>query len=257
MRTIQELELRKRLENLGVEKFENIICHSSMLALGTAGSTDMFSHTLASLTSTGITFLAPAYTYSAFRGEIFDPRESPSRVGILGDQIAKMGSRSLDPAFSHSAIGNRADFLTSWKSGNASFGTQSIYEKLLGTSFGVLLVGVDLTALSLIMQLEFQLNVPYRYMKTFKGKVKNFETVEEVEIQHFVRSQIRIPNTDRTRLSKLVLEDSETVKSALPYGQMNLFSAQRLMKLVCNAYSIDPLFLLNADNPFLPPTQNE
>ena len=256
MNTIEHSEIRTKLKKLGIQNFENIICHSSLISLGSAGKSEMFAETLLEFSQTKINFIIPSFTYSAFRDEIFNVELTPSRVGVLGDQINKFGLRSRDAAFSHSLIGENKVTLANWESGVPSFGQGSLYETLFSKSLGILLVGVDLRALSFLMQVEYMLNVPYRHPKDFPARVESDGVIENVVVNHFVRDNLKNPNTDRSRISGMVLNNATTKIEGLPYGKMYLFSAQDLWRVVSSAYLNDPQVLLNKDNPFIEGVEN-
>lgn len=147
--------------------------------------------------------VAPTFSYSGFKNEIYNPETSQSTVGSLGMEIAARGFRNNDPNFSHAAIGKGAEQFIAWNE-EASIGEGSFYDRFIDANGKFLMLGVDYTALPIFMHMEAKLNLPYRYKKEFHGKILIKKKYFDVTYSHYVRDEKKMPNTDRSRIGKLI-----------------------------------------------------
>ncbi|MSP49853.1 MAG: AAC(3) family N-acetyltransferase [Alphaproteobacteria bacterium] len=230
-----------------------VLCHSFLGAFGRIeGGPDSLIDTLIDAIEPGGTLVVPAFTYSFFKGETYDPSTTPSTVGILGDALRRRNGvvRSLDPNFSNVAIGRMTNELMRW-SNPASFGADSFYARLLQPDGQVLLLGVDYTALPLFMHLEWQLQVSYRYEKAFAGHIVRSGELRRAQAIHYVRDERVAPQTDRRRIGVLIDADNSVRRANCAYGLIRAFPARTVERIVRREVAKNPLILLDADRPFL------
>lgn len=120
------------------------------------------------------TLLAPTFTYSFCKGEIFDPLETPSDVGYFGEALRKMkgAKRSLDPMFSVAGIGPKVNELLD-DLPNDCYGKDCVYDRLRRRDAKLCNIGVDLFYTSLNHHTEQMAGgVPHRFLKLFSGYIK-------------------------------------------------------------------------------------
>ena len=246
-------DLTSIFQNSDLQSSDIVLCHSSLVALGKMesgikGIVDAFFNVIGERG----TVVAPTFTYSAFNNEVFDHNLSKGVTGSLGNYISEMGVRSLDPNFSHAALGYNAIDLTLWKSGQRSFGGGSIYEHLLNYDALIFLLGVDFKSLPIFMHIEAVKKVDYRYEKKFFSQIKTKDEMMWVESKHFVRSEIMNPNTNRSHIGKIIASTSKAVSQKLNYGELISIRFSDLVKIVQNNMSANPQILLDATTPFNP-----
>lgn len=242
----QLIELWKELL---VKRGSVLLCHSFLPSLGRVfPKPSVVIDTLLEQLGPEGTLVVPAFTYSYFKGEIYDVENSNSTVGSLGDLAREypMAVRSLDPNFSMVAIGRDADFLMQ-RDSIYSFGPGSVYDKLLQSEVYCLLLGVDYKSLPLFMHIEKCLRVPYRYDKEFlgesiyRGKLFNDSGI------HFVRDEKLNPESDRMKVGVKIDDHSLCQKIFFGYGWHRLVSANVIVEVSEKSFSEDPFcFIKNS-----------
>ena len=246
------VELAGLWQSLGIRPGMIVLCHSFLGALGRVeGGTGTVVETLLEAVGAEGALIAPAFTYSYFKSEIYDPEETASTVGALGDAVRKHPSRlrNLDPNFSNAAIGRRGHEIIAFDDGE-SFGAASPYAKLLAADGHILLLGVDYTALPLFMHLEAVNQVPYRHPKSFSGQSRVAGELKSTTVIHHVRDAVSDPQSDRRRIGVIIDSEADVRVADLPYGQARLVSARTVERVVARELARDALILLDAETPF-------
>lgn len=247
MRGLNSTEIELLWSGIGIKSGDNVLIHSSLVSLGRTSAPHFLGSLLDAVGPNGCLIL-PSFSYSIFRGEIYDPRKSRSRVGILSE-IALLefgGVRSLDPAFSMVAVGCGKDTLMQRKS-IRSVGPGSVYESLVEKDFKVLLAGVDFSSLSFFMHLERLLGVEYRYEKFFAGWSKIEGKVVRSELIHFVEKLNYGFRTDRNRIGDIIKSEGILNSVEIPYGEIQSSNLTEIMRVVMDAYESDPNVLIKLD----------
>jgi aminoglycoside 3-N-acetyltransferase len=231
---------------LGVKPGQVVLCHSFLPSLGRISpGPEAVVETLLELLGSGGTVIAPTFTYSYFRGEVYDLDNSSSTVGVLGDLVRKWPGaiRSLEPNFSMAAIGAQAQTLMARDVMNP-FALGGYYDKLLKSDGQALLVGVDFTALPLFMHLEWVYKVSYRYEKEFSGTTRvNGKEYEDKAI-HFVRDEKRDPTSYRSRVGQVIDQEPDCIKVKFAYGEHRLVPLKTVARVVGRCLARDPFYLI-------------
>lgn len=239
-------QLKGLWEALGIEEGMVVLCHSFLPSLGRLMPTpSVVVETMMDQLGPSGTFIAPAFSYSYFRNEVYDVEQSPSTVGVLGDLVrAWPGAvRSLDPNFSMAAVGGQAAALMR-RDTIHSFGPGSIYDKLMQADMRVLLLGVDFTALPLFMHLEKLHAVPYRYDKTFTGLTRSRGRTVPDSTVHFVRDLDLNPINHRSRVGAVIERQPDCVMRAFAYGEHRFVPASTVARVVAEELVKDPSCLI-------------
>ena len=115
------------------------------------------------------TLTVPAFTYSFSNGKIFDPDQTPSDCGIFTEMFRRHpnGMRSEDPHVSIAAIGKKAKMLTQNVPENA-YGPDCFWERFYLQNGKICNINFDAGS-TFIHWVERQLQVPYRFDKSFQG----------------------------------------------------------------------------------------
>lgn len=252
MKSVSTKELRAIWRGLGIRVGQSVLCHSSLVALGRLrdGPESLVKSILSELKPDG-TLVAPAFTYSYFRDEVYDPAETPSTVGVLAEIMRRMPGavRSKDPNFSNVAIGPAAERLMAWE-GGASLGHGSFYDRFIEADGRVLLLGVGFEALPIFMHLERLLNVPYRYDKRFAGRTKIGDAIINTVAVHAVRDERLEPKTDRGPIGEIIAKESAFRSVPLHYGTASFVPARTIAAVVERELAKNPNILLDREQPF-------
>lgn len=122
-----------------------------------------------------ITVMTSSFTHDLIHNkQVFNTRETPTMHGAIGNFFVEhpLVSRSQHPFSSFCAIGPKAKYLCGEDLPHA-YGLDSPYDKLLSLSNPLTIsIGTEpnLTC-SIVHHAEFQMHVPYRYIKEFSHPV--------------------------------------------------------------------------------------
>jgi aminoglycoside 3-N-acetyltransferase len=241
-------DLARLWQEIGLQPGQMVLCHSFMPSVGRVSpGPDTVVETLIEAIGPDGTLIAPTFTYSYFRGEVYDVENSPSTVGVLGDIVRKWPGavRSLEPNFSMAAVGGRAGELMARDVPNP-FGEGGYYDKLLKAEGFALLLGVDFTALPLFMHLEFINQVVYRYEKEFKGTTCHQGKKYQDKAVHFVRDEKLNPESYRSRVGAVIDQEQDCKKVKFAYGEHRLVPLKTVARVVAQCLAQDPFFLIKS-----------
>lgn len=128
------------------------------------------------------TLLVPTYTYSIGAGELFDVQETPSAVGEFTEIFRKLPGvvRSAEPMLAVAGQGPRARELLSALP-KTSYGPGSVYERLRLSGAKICNIGVGLYYATFRHHIEELAEVPFRFKKAFKGRVRENGVTREEE----------------------------------------------------------------------------
>jgi aminopeptidase-like protein/aminoglycoside N3'-acetyltransferase len=125
------------------------------------------------------TLVAPSYTFSFCRQQVFDPDSTPTVVGPWNTFVAfpeflrRMpgAMRSCDPIFSNVAVGPRAEELMG-RVPPVCLGDDSIHARLRRAGGKICILGVGLYEAIFRHYVESVSRVPWRFDKLFTGKIR-------------------------------------------------------------------------------------
>lgn len=215
-------DLVNLLRALGVSSGDTVVAHTALFTLGRIengidGLVDAFRQVI----GPDGTLVAPTFTYSFRRGEVFDLLHSPTlkQVGLFGEHVrAQPGAvRSTCPQFSFAAIGPDSENIMR-RNASACFGADSVFAGLFKNN--VIFVGLGITysnGLPAFMHLEHLAGVDYRYDIELSGHCIGADgaTYKDQAI-HFARATDLYPTgyTDREAMgAELEARDIATAAS--------------------------------------------
>jgi aminoglycoside 3-N-acetyltransferase len=111
--------------------------------------------------------VVPTLTWCFAQGElakhIFDPRETPSRVGLISDTLWRRpgAHRSAHPTHSIAGLGRRAEELVAGHDRTSTFGKDGPYRRYVDWGAKILFLGVDLRCNTTLHAVEDWLDLPY------------------------------------------------------------------------------------------------
>ena len=195
------------------------------------------------------TFIVPTFTYSFPRNEIYDPAESKSGCGFFTEHIRKRPGafRSLDPCVSVAAIGERAHFFTSDLPGNA-YAEGSFFDKFYKAQGKICNINFD-AASTFIHYVERQFSVPYRFDKTFKGKIRTRNQLIDSQSTLWVRHIEEGTLPDFRTFHRYAVEKGCYKTKRVGRGSIGVISAHATYALIAELLPLEPLFLTVAGNP--------
>ena len=161
------------------------------------------------------TIIMPTYTFSFCNGDDYDVMNSKTKMGLLNDFFRKQEKviRSIDPLMSIAAKGKHADYFLNI--GHKSIGKNSTFDKIhnyegarflfFGTRIG--------DCFTYMHYLEELAKVPYRYDRSFTGKIITPKKVYQDTYDLFVRYKGVIPGNGSYVYEDLLLKEQKALKS--------------------------------------------
>ena len=242
-------EMEDCLRKLGIVPGDNLFLHTNIGFFGRMKNVtsseelckEVFEALKSVVTDSG-TIVLPAFSYSFFRDEVFNPSTTRSDCGILSEYALKQDDtrRSLDPNFSVVAWGRLAEeFTNNWA--HESFGPDSFWSRILAREGK--LVCMNHSGSTFVHYVEKSNSVPYRYNKAFNGIIElNDGTKWKDYAVHFVfEGSADYPFFDR--LDKKCRETGILTSENLGRGTISEMSFKDYYELISNCIREYPRFL--------------
>ncbi|MCG8547201.1 MAG: AAC(3) family N-acetyltransferase [Alphaproteobacteria bacterium] len=173
------------------------------------------------------TLLVPTFTYRFCRGAPFDPRKTPSEVGIFSNFIVTdpRAVRSFHAIFSVAALGPMSETLTA-RVPPSAFGHGSVFSRLRDCDAKLVFIDCEFRLVSTYLHhVEQVFGVPYRFDKDFTGPVCIDGRMEQRTFSFFVRPLDGSVVTDLARFTKALSDDGYLRRVSMPPTHIELISA--------------------------------
>ncbi len=261
--TITKKELIGKLKKIGLEQGDIIYVPSFTSILGNAPNVlDDTIDALIEVVGVDGTVVMPTFNWNYCKGEVFDPETTPSQVGVLTEVFRKRpGVRRniIPPWCTFAAIGKSANDIVSIE-GTSSFGDDSILQYLYDINAKYVMLGCTYNEGAVhIHWLEEKFEVPYRYMKQFKGKVRlNGKLVENVSCM-YARDLDKNALIDSSHLTDIFDKRSLVKIEKLGYGELRVFRTKDYVEFMTPYFENDRLAVLlpEAAKHFVPQVEIE
>ena len=248
-------EIDKHLKNLGLDGSETIMIHGDA---GVAAqyifenSSDPLSSFLKHLLKYfhNGTVIVPTFTYSATKGEIFIPNKTPSDIGQFSDKFRfiKGVIRSSHPIFSVGCFGRKAEYFAESKIADC-FGEGTFFDKLLQNNVKILTLGCSLDRITFVHFVEQTLDVPYRYFKNFKARIKINNNIKEIDVRYFVRKLDFKMNLDLKNFEKEAIHVKKLIKKSFGRFSAYLISSKDFFDVSSSMIQRDKYALTQKKGP--------
>jgi aminoglycoside 3-N-acetyltransferase len=232
----------------GVDRGDVCFVHSSVIAFGKpAAPAKVVMGQLVEALQEAVgpegTIVMPTFTFSFCKDKVYDPARSKSLVGALTEYFRKCPDvvRTGHPIFSVAIWGKHRDELASV--GKDSFGEDTIFAKLHALGGKLMLYGSPFPP-TFKHYVEQCHGVPYRFMKTFQGKIQEGDAVREDEATFYVRHLDRNVVSDATRLEKRLESQGLIREAAVGGGRIRVMSATEFHDVVWSMLDEDIFSLL-------------
>jgi aminoglycoside 3-N-acetyltransferase len=168
------------LERLGIGPGDTLLVHASLGRLGFPdGNRDLQAacrvvhDALRAVIGPRGTLLTPSYTYSAGKGEVFDPAATPGTVGPFGEFVRTLPGavRSREPMLAMSGVGPASEALFADLE-PTSYGEGSVYDRLCHSEAICVTIGLDLHWVTLRHHIEEHAGAPFRRVKHFEARLR-------------------------------------------------------------------------------------
>jgi len=134
------------------------------------------------------TVIVPTFSYSATKSECYNIESTPSTIGSFSEmfRINSRMKRTRHPNFSVCVAGRETDTILEARVDDA-FGKGTIFDFLYKANASLVTIGCSINALTYTHYVEQQVQVFYRYMKSFEAEMKIGEHLERFETTYYVR----------------------------------------------------------------------
>lgn len=247
------LDFMNTLDKANV-KYGDIICvHSDLIKFGKPliNNKNEYLNTLINILIDKIgkigTLIMPTFTYSYCNNEIYDILNSKSKVGILTEHFRNFEStrRTKDGIFSFAIYGKNKDYFLDI--GNNCFGENSVFDKLKKTNAKIVLLGNRIKEYTYFHYIEQANNVPYRYMKRFKGKTKMKNIIYDDYFDYFVRDFSKRNTIDSNKIVEFLVDKKIFYESKIAYGSISSVECEKFFNEVSKKLHEQNDFFLKED----------
>ncbi len=190
----------------------------------------------------------PCYTFSAYKGEVFDPLRSKCAVGVLGEVSRHTAGffRTIHPVYSHACWGGSAGFFNV-QDCHTCFGEGSFFDLFSQSEDAVvLMLGTNLSAVTHSHYYDQLFRSPGRFLKRFQGKIADGENFQDVQFDSYVKDYDFY--RDRTnclgRFDALATEMNVIQRQRFAGGWIHAINEVVFRQLYQACVSVDPLYFL-------------
>lgn len=247
---ISRSNFTQAIKKVGIRRGDIIFVHSDISSFGkiVSENKDMFFDSLITILKNIVgesgTIIMPTFTYSFTQDKIFDVNNSPSTVGALTEYFRKLPDvvRTIEPMLSAAVWGKQKQYFS--RVGNDSFGPGSIFHKLHGLKGKILFLGTR--SCTFFHYIERMHNVPYRFEKKVKGKIRHQGRTHKAELIYFAR-RLNRKNVSHFSIAARDLEKQELFKK-IRMGHSAIASVRSdiLFNEVYNNLDKDSYYYLNS-----------
>ena len=186
-------------EDLGVKQYDFCCVYSDLRAFASEMKSkfekNKFCHSIINpLLKSKKTVIIPTYTYT-LKG-VFEVEKTPTNLGALNSWILKQDNmkRSEHPMFSYASLGPKSSIVENC--GKSAFGSDSIYERLIGKKCCFINIGRPIEAGNTIVHnVEQSCGATYRYNKCLKTRIIKNNKFFGSDYNAFLR-KLDIPDND-------------------------------------------------------------
>ena len=209
-REIFPADIVSALSRAGVKSGDVIFVHSDVAVFGKLATMDRdyFFQSLVQVFKDSVgsegTIIMPTFSYSFSQGYDFDVANTKSAVGALTEYFRTMPGvkRTVDPMLSVAVWGKHQAYLLAV--GHDCFGPDSIFEKFHHLKGKLVFFGTrECTFLHYIERMH---DVPYRFMKTFTGRIIDGKKAYPDEYHYYARYLDRNAASDYEILEKTLMD---------------------------------------------------
>ena len=167
-------QLVEGFRSLGVQEGDTLLVHSSYKSLGEVeGGPSTVIRALETALGPGGTLIMPTFNFDFNKGEPWDVRTTPSKMGILTEFVRKdpRARRVFHPFYSFAVLGEHAEMLGNLRYKSA-YERNSVFGKLRDLDGKIMVIGLSYNdSMTFFHHIEQMEGVDYRFLKQFTGEV--------------------------------------------------------------------------------------
>lgn len=255
-RTVCFRDFFEALVSGGVRKGDSIFVHSDISRFGKLCLTDknkLMTALISSLTEAvgeAGTVIMPTFSYSFCRNEVYSIAEARSTVGVLTEFFRKMPGvvRTDHPIFSVAIWGRKQEEYRDV--GTDSFSSDSVFGKLHKDDGKIVIFGAPFgESLTFIHYIEQSHGVPYRYLKTFEGVIRNGNTSRHASCTYYVRDLTSDPQLDDEKIRRHLADRNILKEVAVGNSRIGVISCPSFFNEGIRMLDQDINFFIRKESP--------
>lgn len=245
------MDILNALKNAGLGKDDSVFIHSNLGFFGQAENVHsaeelakIFFDAMKECVGANGTIITPAFTYSYCHGELYNPKSTPTKCGMLPEYMRVQDDciRSNDPNFSIVAWGKNKVYFTENPT-HESFGINSFWERLLKKHGKILCMNFDCGS-TFIHYVEKVCKVPYRYNKAFNGEsILDGKKIKDYYVHWVYDMEKPQDGASMEKLSSLCIKNGIATTVKLGRGNMHLMETESYFNFIQKHLLIEPYFL--------------
>lgn len=246
-------QLKKHIEELGIQAHDTLLVHSSMKSLGKVeGGADAVLDAFSEFLEPGL-LVMPTHTWERINESynVFDVLLEPSCVGLLTNLFRQRPGvfRSWHPTHSVAALGdNAAEFVRGEEDIDTPCSRNGCWGKLYDLRAKALFLGVDLSRNTIIHGVEEWVHVPQRLTDghtLFKIKTPDGRLLDRPMRRH--SSPVSDLSGNYIKLTQPLLEREIAVQGKIGDATSILVDVAPMVELTMEFLERDPDLFLNQD----------
>ena len=249
-----ENDIKRILVKIGISSGDTIICHSNIGLFGRIknftnkkGLCSIFFSSIFDIIGKKGTLLVPTFTtHIPTNNKVFDVDKTPSKMGLFAEWVREhpKSIRSNDPFYSFAANGALASYFCNNIPHN-SFEKNSVFDKLHAKNAKVLCLNHP--GCTFLHYVERELNVPYRFDKTFSPSIiqNGHRITQNWKIWVRYLSDDKLAHDPR-KFVKFIKDQSIGRYATLGRGEMLTITTTEIYNSVLSGLQQDKWFLVKA-----------
>lgn len=198
------------------------------------------------------TLVVPTYTYSIGRGDVFEVETTPSAIGAFPEVFRKRRNavRSRDPMLSSSGIGPASQAVLRSIS-RSCYGEGCTFHRLREANAKICTLGIGLYWATFRHHIEEMAGVPFRFVKTFRGVVREKGEESTEEWRYFAAPYVPNCEPNGLPLEQRARADGLVAISSVGRGEIMAIDAREYFRFGLDELKKNPW--LTAKGPPAPP----
>jgi len=244
-------------QKLGVEQGDTLLVHSSYKSFGEVdgGPATVISALEAALGTDGEgTLIMPTFNFDFNKGEPWDVRTTPSKMGVLTELVRKdpRAKRVFHPFYSFAILGKHAEMLGSLRYKSA-YERNSVFGKLRDLDGKIMVIGLSYNnSMTFFHHIEQMEGVDYRFLKQFTGEV-----TDENGVTYMDSFEMLVRDIDKGVMTMVdpmgaLMEEAGVIKSRkIGDADVKLMKANEVYEFTALEMKRDPylLYYIKKDDP--------
>lgn len=240
-------DLVSGFRDLGVQPGDTLLVHSSYKSFGPVdgGPQTVVDALLAALGADG-TLIMPTFNFDFNKGQPWDVRSTPSKMGILTELVRKdpRAKRVFHPFYSFAVLGKHAEMLGGLRY-KSSYERNSVFGKLRDLDGKIMVIGLSYTnSMTFFHHVEQMEGVDYRFLKQFTGEVTDWDgTTKTDTFEMLVRDIDKGVVTEVDPMGELMEKEGVIKVGRIGEAAVKLMQANPVYEFTARAMRRDPHLL--------------